>query len=539
MKKIIFYIAILIVSGTGCQKYFETPTDLMREEDAYKDMAVADKSLNHLYATLWGGIYNRTTNYLLSGTTDEGDIANMTTGGFEFNRGVQSPSDYPLGNRWLVLYDYIRRCNIYLRNIAAVPDMNNVKLQRIGEAKFIKGMHYMELFKNFGRFVIVDEVLNITDDLKRPRNTQEECVNYIVKLADEAAAALLVEYQSSDLGRVTKAAAMALKAEALLFYASPLFNPSNETSRWQAAAAAARAILEDPQFTGYKLYDDYAKLFLVNWNSEIIFAFNASAATRAMEQAMGPTGSGGWAGVNPTQQLVDAYQMNNGLSPFNADGSVNAASGYNAANPYANREPRFYATVLYNGATWQNRQIQAYEGGSDAMGIGQHVKSQTGYFLRKFLDESVNLNGTQSRAATWILYRLGEIMLDFAEAENEAQGTPSADVYEYVNAIRTRAKLPGLEAGLTQAQMREKIRHERRIEMAFEDNRFWDVRRWGLVQDKFNIQIKGMRITQSGNNFNYQVVNVRPRVFDFKKNLFPIPQSEINRNPNMDQNPGW
>lgn len=539
MKKIFYYIAALVFFGTGCQKYFETPTDLMREEDAYKDMAIADKSLNHLYATPWSEIYNRTPNYLLSGTTDEGDISNMTTGGFEFNRGVQSPSDYPLsGTRWIILYDYIRRTNIYLKNITSVLDLQGIKPQRIGEAKFIKGLLYMELFKNYGRFVTLDEVLNITDDLRRPRNTLEECVNYIVNLADEAAAALPVAHASSELGRATKAAAMALKAEALLFYASPLHNPNNDVARWQAAANAAKAVISNPQFDMYKLYDDYGKLFLVNWNSEIIYAFNASAGTRTMEQAMGPTGSGGWAGVNPTQQLVDAYQMENGLSPFNSDGSVNAASGYNAANPYANRESRFYTTILYNGATWQGRSIEAFVGGADGIEIGSHIRTQTGYFLRKFVDESINLNGTQSRAATWILYRLGTLMLDFAEAENEANG-PTAEVYANVNAIRARAKLPALAAGLSKDQMRERIHHERRIEMAFENNRFWDVRRWKIGVEKFNIQIKGMRITKNGNNLTYQVVNVRPRIFDVKRHLFPIPQSEINRNPNMDQNPGW
>ncbi len=531
-------IIVVMLSGIGCQKFFQEPNDLMREEDAYENMLIADRSLANLYATLWGSIYNGTQYYLLSGTTDEGESANMTGGGYRFNTGLQSPSDYPLGNRWVTLYDYVRRANIYLRNIQSVPEEDvNLKRQRIGEAKFLKAMMYQQLFKNFGRFVIIDEVLNISDELKRPRASLEECVNYIVNMAEEAAVSLPVEHRTSDLGRATRAAARALKAETLLFYASPLHNPTNNTDRWAAAAAAAESVLNDPQ-NKFSLYNDYSKLFLDNWNSEIIFAYNAGGAVRIMENDLAPSGYGGWAGINPSQQIVDAYQMANGLDPFNADGSVNVASGYNPAQPYANREPRFYATVLYNGAKWQHRNIESRVGGLDAIEIGSHNRSQTGYFLRKFLDESIVLNQTQNRAATWVLFRLGTLKLDYAEARNEATG-PDNIVYANVNAIRARAGLPALPAGLSKDQMRERIRHERRIEMAFEDNRFWDVRRWKIGTNVFNTTIKGMRITQTGSTLNYQVVNVRTRVFDEKRYFFPIPQSELNRNPNMDQNPGW
>ncbi|MFT4153421.1 RagB/SusD family nutrient uptake outer membrane protein [Parafilimonas sp.] len=540
MKKIFSFLSILMLfCSMGCKKFFEEPDELMTEEEAFADMQVADKFLTNVYSDLYGSVYKSSELYIspFSATTDEAESGNLIAGAYDFNAGQQSAYDYPLGDYWLFEYAYIRAANIYLKNIDNVPGDAALIAERKAEATFLKAFFYMQLLKNYGSFIIVDEVLSVNDNLKLPRASAEECVNYIVGMADAAAGVLPVTPYNSETGRATKGAALALKAEALLFYASPLYNPDNDLARWDAAANAAYAIISNADL-GYGLYASYQNLFLSNYNQEVIYAYNAGS-TNAMNLYLEPNGYSGWAGLNPTQEIVDAYEMSNGLAPFNSDGSVNTASGYDPANPYDNREPRFYASILYNGAAWQGRSVETFVGGTDAIGIGQHTRTQTGYFIRKFLDESVIITKGNTRYATWILYRLGTVILDFAEARNEASG-PVSEVYTAVNAIRSRAGLPDLPTGLSQDEMREKIRHERLIEMAFEDNRFWDVRRWKIGVQAFNITTHGMYITKSGNTLNYEVVPVRTRYrIEQQWDLFPIPQSEINKNPLLEQNPGW
>ncbi len=538
MKKLA-YIIVAAAVFAGCSKNIldRQPNDQITEREVFGDILVTEKFLTNIYSELHGAIYNRTHNYLLSGTTDEAEIGIMNTGGYHFNTGSFSPVDFPLGNYWNIYYSAIRKTNIFLANIDQVPGDPALIARMRGEAQFLQAWFYQQLFKAFGSFIIVDRVLTVSDGLNLPRNSVAECAAFITGLCDQAAAVLPPGYQSSQLGRITKGAALALKAEALLFHASPLYNPTNEVQRWTAAADAAAAILDDSEL-GYGLYGNYTNLFIANHNEEVILAYNAGSSTKTMESANSPSSFGGTCAISPTQELVDAYEMANGLAPFHADGTVNPVSGYSPNNPYANRDPRFYATILFNGAQWQGRGIETFVGGSDEIAVGSHTRSQTGYFMRKFLDESVIVNGPQQRGATWILYRLGTVLLDYAEARNEASG-PDRSVYDAVNRIRSRAGMPELPEGLDQAQMRDRIRHERRIEMAFEDNRFWDVRRWKIGVQTFGKTFHGMRITRVGSTLHYERVTVRPRIFDDRRHLFPLPQSEINKNSQLFQNPNW
>lgn len=538
MKRIFLYLMIIPLF-ISCDKSAldRQPNDQMTEVEAFEDLLVADKFLNNVYSQLYGSLYNRTPNYLLASTTDEGDAANFTTGAYHFNMGSLSPMSNPLPNYWEIYYSAIRKANIFLSHIDDVPGDAAQKKRLRGEAEFLKAFFYQQIFKYYGQFIIVDKVLNVNDDLELPKNSIDECTTYIIALCDAAISKLPVLHDPSDLGRATKGAAMALKAECLLFYASPLHNPSRTKERWKNAADAANAILLESEFE-YELHESYQKLFLENNNKEIIFAFMAGNSTNAMEAANGPSGYGGWCGLSPTQEMVDSYEMKNGIAPFLENGQVNPLSGYDSNMPYENRDPRFYASILYNGAPWQGRAVESFVNGKDGIAIGAHTRSQTGYFLKKFLDESLVLNGPQRRSATWNLFRLGMVMLDFAEARNEFSG-PDNDVYDAVNAIRKRAGMPLLPTGLSQDEMRKKIHHERLIEGAFEDYRFWDVRRWKEGVAIFGKPIHGMRITKVGNNLIYERVQVKNRVFDDKRHLFPIPQSEVNKNKNPIQNPGW
>ena len=305
---------------------------------------------------------------------------------------------------------------------------------------------------------------------------------------------------------------------------------------------------------------NYRDLFLELHNKEILFARNFGAFAQ-IEQIAGPNGMGGWSGLCPTQGLIDAYQMADGSTPItnydnNGQPVINPNSGYqekgfttedspkgyylkDILNMYANREPRFYASITYNNSFWRTRRVDFAKDGVDGRKGGSDYTT-TGYLMRKFLDEGgVNLITGRFTNKTWIFFRLGELYLNYAEALNEAQG-PIDDVYKYVDAIRNRSGLPGLPTGLSKDEMRDQIRHERRIELAFETHRYFDCHRWKIAQVTDNGPIYGMNINASGTDF-YSRTKVEDRVFESPKHyLWPIYQNEINKAPELFiQNPGW
>ncbi|MNQ95874.1 SusD family protein [compost metagenome] len=224
--------------------------------------------------------------------------------------------------------------------------------------------------------------------------------------------------------------------------------------------------------------------------------------------------------------MVDAYEMTNGLA------ITDPSSGYNPQNPYVNRDSRFYQTIVGQGMTWKGHVVDVRPGGADL----KTDHPPTNYFLRKFMAEEINLfEGTNMKYRPWILMRLAELYLDLAEAQNEAAG-PDQEVYNAINTIRKRSDMPDLPPGLTKVQMRERIRKERQVELAFEDHRFWDVRRWKIAETTDNRPIHYVSISAS-NVYSYPIRETR--TFLSKHYLFPIPQSEIDKNPKLTQNPGW
>lgn len=417
----------------------------------------------------------------------------------------------------------------------------------------------------------------------------DQCVDFITNECDKAGGMLKMKEGADRYGRVTKAAAMALKARALLYRASPLWNGnpdyanftdkegnhlfplSYEAERWKIAAEYTKTCIDEMEKAGYGLYyapsgdpmENYRYLFVENWNKEIIFAKNVAIYDQ-MERAAAPLSLGGWSGLCPTQELVDAYEMADGTTPilgYNADGSpiINSESGYsesgyseegfteeadaegyypeNTFNMFVDREPRFYATVTYSGAYWRGRQIDFRMGAPDGRTGGPDYTT-TGYLMRKFLDEDgVDILRGVFVNKTWNYFRLGELYLNYAEALNEASG-PVDDVYKYVNLIRKRSGLPGLKAGLSQDEMRQKIRRERQVELALETHRYFDCNRW-----KISDQVKavhGMDIGARDNSF-FKRTLVEERVFEAPKHyLWPFHQDEVNKNPDIFvQNPGW
>src|SRR5690606_21855580 len=394
----------------------------------------------------------------------------------------------------------------------------------------------------YGPVPIITNSFQPSDDFSNvKRNTLSECFEYIVERCDHATELLPMTVPSASKGRVTGAAALALKARVLLYAASPLFNgnpdymgftdsegtqlfPTYNAQLWQRAADAAKASIDRSEAAGYRLYrsanndplQNYRQVFTERHNSEVLFARNLGVHSW-QEMAGAPNSEGGWSGLCPLQSLVDAYEMADGSTPitgYGADGEpiINNDSGYkedgyaNDAHPlgyypagvrnmYVNRDPRFYATVNYNGAVWRGRQLEFWNSGAEGKSKGgAELYTVNGYLLRKFMDEqNVNIREGRFVLKTWVYFRLAEQYLNYAEALNEAQG-PVADVYTYVNAVRERSGMPGLAPGLTQEQMREKIRHERRIELSFETHRYFDTRRWLIAEETNKINLYGMNI---------------------------------------------
>lgn len=416
------------------------------------------------------------------------------------------------------------------------------KTRIIGELEFIRAFRYQDLIRNYGGVVLMgDNVTSITDDLTNPalfqRSTIKESIAYAVAQLDDAAQKLPANNDNSwYLGRATKGAALALKSRLLLYAASPLYNAGT----WQDAAAAAKAVMD---LNKYSLYQGgYRSLFLSENNSEVIFErlYTKNARHVCLEISNGPNSYNAWGGNVPLQNLVDAYPMANGKA------ITDPTSGYDPANPYANRDPRFYQTILYNGAPYRNSTIDTYTpGGKDSQdGPSNWNTSKTGYYLLKFMDDKNPIDNPWDVAGRqpWFYFRYAEILLNYAEAQNEAAG-PDATVYAAINTIRSRSSvnMPALPAGLSQSQMRDHIRNERQIELAFEEHRFYDVRRWKIAEVTENVPAYGVSIKKTATGFTYAPkVALDGKHFENKHYWLPIPRAEILAgNGQLQQNAGY
>jgi hypothetical protein len=402
------------------------------------------------------------------------------------------------------------------------------------------------LVKRYGGVPILgDSLLNLKDNIDIPRSSFETCVNFIVSECDRAKDSLRGDpVDDANYGRFTKDGALALKANVLLFAASKLYNGGNvgdslngyssfDASRWKKAADAAKVIIGEGH---YSLQPVFTDIFIIQRSQEVI-AEKTNTTGRGVETQNGPinfaTAPGG-GNTSPTQELVNAFGMNNGL-PI-----TDPKSGYDSTNPYINRDPRFNYTILYNGAPWLSTQIQTYNGGINRPG-GASIQTQTGYYMRKFMGNFENATSYEDHYNDWIYFRYAEILLDYAEAENEYSG-PSDDIFNAVESVRKRAGLDPytLDRGITQDSLRAIIRNERRKEFTFEEKRYWDIRRWKIAGDVYNNGLHGISITKTSNGLLYNVVPILNSAFDESKMYFyPIPYNELVSDAKMRQNPGW
>lgn len=542
----ILTLALLSAAGCSHELLDKAPVDRITSDVVWSDANLVQTYVNSKYRDLGFG-FNWNGDELMWASASDESMFSHDYGMWAINKGEITPSNLAIlssqpgqyngnMNPWGKNYRYIRDANVFFDRIGTVPMDSAQRRQLTGEMTFLRAFRYFDLVRNYGGVPLLTKTFALGDDFGAvQRATLAESINFVVSEADKAAALLPLTYGSADIGRATKGAALALKARMLLYAASPLYAGTNDATRWQAAAQAAKAVID---LGLYKLYANYQQLFLTANNPEIIFnriETQQGDSYLNLERWNGPNGYGGWGGNLPTQNLVDAYETMDGQTITEAN------SGYDPQNPYVNRDPRFYATVLFNGAPYRGRTIQVFQpGGLDSPdGPEAFNTTLTGYYLRKFITESRGLGDANGSPAPWIYFRLGEILLNYAEAQNEAVG-PDAPVYDAVNQLRARVSMPALPAGLTQAQMRERIRRERQVELAYEEHRYYDVRRWRIASVTENQPVRGVTVTKdAAGTLRYNYQTVQERRFGDRNYFLPIPLKETQANPNLQQNPGF
>lgn len=542
--RVSFYIykimlLLFVVSLLSCEGVLDKkPLDKYSDALVWQDPTLISMFVSNTYRSIpsFGALPCQ-----LAAFTDEMEIIGD---GFDSqaNGGTMTPSNVvaPL-NFWTPYYSIIRKCNIFMDKIQTSGIDAALKTRMTGEMKVIRAYSYFYLINAYGGVPLIKTPLTLADDLNLPRNTYDECLAFVIADLDEAATMLPTTYAAADLGRITKGAALAVKSRALLYAASPLNNATNDLSKWQKAADAAKAVID---MGVYSLYPDYKKLFLQSaaYNSEIIWQrpFNNIIDFEiAVESALYPGGYNGRSQIHPIHNIVADYEMTSGLLPANDP-------AYNPQNPYVNRDPRFYASILYEGAQFKGRAVQVFVpfglDGDQPSGGAINV-SRPGYFLRKFMDETINDPiDTRIGNTPWTFFRYGEILLNYAEA-NYYLGNEVV-CRDNINKIRSR---PGvLMPNVTEsgANLLKRLQNERRIELAFESHRFFDVRRWKIAPVVLNVNCKKMLVQKDPTTgvTTYSVIDLLPARAFFDKNYrMPIPQSEIDKvkNPGFTQNPGY
>lgn len=545
-KNIFLLCCMLIMGMTACKKadsYLDkAESGGISDKELFNDYAQTDAFLANIYSTgIGAGDWMPVYSFTYAAACDEAKCPYpFAYGTINFTNGLVSPTNNPI-DIWAKSYQNIRKVNIFLQYIDNLPVNGTAqeegKSRMKGEAYFLRAFFYHELYRRYGAVPLLDKPLNIDEDLQIPRNSEEEVVEFIVKDCETAASLLPVAYSAANLGRAPKGAAMLLRSRVLLYAASLLHNPENKPEKWQRAAAAAKAVIDMNQ---YRLDDNYKTLFHTRTSPEVIFQSTVNQVWKVVDNdwvrhTEPPSQGGGWGNLQPLQNLVDDYEMSNGKY------ITDPSSGYDPAKPYTGRDPRFYQSIIYDGCRWAGATINTYVGsGVDGLNYST-AATKTGYYTAKLLDETATLiTSYKPGSHYWVFMRYAEALLNYAEAQNEALGTPDQSVYDAVNKIRDRAnvKMPALQTGLSKEEMRQRIRHERRIELAFETHRFWDLRRWRIgTQEGLNAY--GMKVTKSGTVYTYEKFLLENRVYKPAFDFFPIPQTEREKDKALTQNTGY
>jgi len=598
MKRLYFKPIILgiALSFQACDQDFleTTPYTEFSETAVWSDPALAETFLNNIYFRLDEPL---TDGRMKANIVDEAHYRG-NGGSRDFNNGLMTqdnllvwPSTLSRYRSWADIYKNIRYCNIFLSKVDEIPFSSGVvdgktpKERMTGEAHFLRAYNYFNLVTVYGGVPIIDKVYELEDDFQIPRNTFAETVDFVVSELDKAADLLPVRHSGNNIGRATRGAALALKSRMLLYAASDLYNKNryasfsnpelvsytdnNQMQRWQAAKAAAKAVIDMGEYRLFRaepspsdsVAQNLVDLFLTKTTEEDIFI---KYFTTPMGQNFGlytsPNGYHGWGTNAPIGNLVDDFEMRDGTK-FDWNNPAHAAE------PYQNREPRFYSTILYNEAPWRVRPLDAqnldpynrvqtgswevWNASTNSVNIVYGVDtrnstiedwngSYTGYYCRKYIDPNIDAQYIK-QTVTWRFIRYAEILLNYAEACIELGEEEEAR--KYINMVRRRAGLPGLtESG---EALKKRYRNERRIELAFEDHRFYDVRRWAIGPEAYQpvkiakvvYKLNPDKTTAERPTVTHEVWE--SRAWNDKAYFLPIMRDEMNKNSLLIQNPGY
>lgn len=542
MKLSFFIVPILfIICSCDDASLNIEPKDQLTDATVWKTPENANLFLNDIYnqlnpgpvSSVWTALPSEISNDPLDNYSDNsvsGNLAGIPS--FQnFTQGAYGPSVPIFNNHWRNMYANIRKCNILIEKVSSSEFSGENKKSLISQGMFLRAYFYKSLIDIYGGVPLITKPLDRIsdgDEIFKARNTYEECVDFIQKECESAAQDLPLVVTGKDIGRATKGAAWALKGELELY-----------AGKWSDAVSTNLKIIESEV---YDLYPDYESLFYEENenNEEVIFDIQYAPEIRGVitEKYWNPaqTSDGtGWQAVNPTQNLIDDYEFLDGKTK--TEGSIY----YDSSSPYENREERFYSSIIYDGSEWKNDVIYTRLGvPNNKNEFGLAGATRTGYYLRKKVNPDIvpgNSSGQNS-----IVWRYAEILLNYAEAKNEIDDSPDQGVYDAINKIRQRSGQPILSAGFTKDEMREKIRRERRIELAFEGKRLYDIWRWKIANVVFEQPLKAMKITGDDQNLDFEIINIDGGkiIFDQSKNyLMPIPESVIARNSKIEQNPGY
>ena len=503
MKKTIYFFLILsALFLTNCSKQLDTnPTNSYSQDTYWTSSQSALDALSGCYNLLATEMFTGKREFLLENLTPNSYDYTGDEAQTEFVMGAQTATTLGINSRtWTVSYRGIGRCNTLLDNIDKIDMDKDLSSRIIGEAKFLRAFLYQRLNIVFHGVPLILNEPDIKADSKLPRNSYEEVLTQILKDLDDAIAALPVTYPKSDNGRVTKGAALAMKARVLL-----------QEKKYPEVINLCKEILGS---NVYDLFPNYGGMFKKanEGNKEIIF----DVRYKAPDLVNGDYNiiMAQYNTIAPTKNLIDAYEMNDGLS-------IGESPLYDPAHPYENRDPRFYQTIIYLGMPWRNRTATTAD------------LHETGFGFWKFTEYNATTQGTipaNQSDDNFVVIRFADVLLMYAEALNEVSG-PVQDVYSSINKVRQRpsVNMPPLPSGLSQEEMRETIRHERRIELAGESRYFFDIRRWGTIDLLMNQPV-----------YNYKNDLIQNRSFKPNRDYYwPIPYTEIDLNPSLEQNSGY
>ena len=567
MKKIIYILSVVILAA-GCKvlDFDETSADYTRE-----DMTTSYSNIEKMLTNVYGFMPNKDIYDVSSALRDcgcddaeyadpEASVQRFTNGNWspistvdtkwELFEGVRAANDF-LDMVWddeaqditeqvkenLSIFKYTSKYNQQMEHLALFPY----------QARVLRAYFFFELARRYGDIPMPLVKLSTEEANAIEKTPFDQVIDFIVAECDVAAGKLPKTYVGmldDQIGRVTMGFALAVKAKALLYAASPLHNPSGDKAKWQKAAAAAKDIIDMNYYTL-----DPAEKANNYLSPEVIMAICRSES-QSIERNNYPvrftygtrTSMGG---SFPTQNLVDAFQTLGGYDiTLGANGWSTSDPAFDITKPYEGRDPRFARAILANGMEFKGSTIETFVGGRDYSATRGDLGTVTGYYLHRYLIDDVDFTPENLVSAKhqWIVYRYAEALLSYAEAANEALGSPTdasmgLSALDALNQVRANAGMPDVTA-TSQSAFRDAVRREWRVEFAFEDHRFWDVRRWNIGQETQG-QIDGVEIVKSGNQFSYSRKVVENRSWSAKMNLYPIPQSETFCNPNLTQNTGW